>query len=113
MASDIDSDISSQVGLIPEIDNDIYTLLAQLEDYLAKSVSSGNISDESFGLFAQSEDCFATSVSSGNSFDESFGLSQYSNIATNDQSHLLNDFSFVNLPIFPPTFNDSVGNQPL
>lgn len=92
MESDIYSDSPSQYGLIPEFDDDIYN------------------------FFAASEENAVTSVFAGNSFDESlvFGLSQYTNVANNDQSQLLgDDFSFVNLPILPPTFNVSVENQPL
>ena len=92
MESDIYSDIPSQYGLAPDLNNDIYNFAVVLEEIAA------------------------TSISSRNSFDEAlvFDLSQYTNMARNDQSRLLSDdFSFVNLPILPPTFNDSVENQPL
>ncbi|KAI7977267.1 hypothetical protein EIK77_008178 [Talaromyces pinophilus] len=92
MESDIYSDIPSQYGLVPDLNNDIYNFAVVLEEIPE------------------------TSVSSRNSFDEALAidLSQYMNIARNDQSRLLgDDFSFVYPPILPPTFNDSVENQPL
>lgn len=92
MESDIYSDIPSQYGLLPEVDNDIPNFFATLEE---TSLTS---------LFLETN------------FDESsvFDLSQCMDVAEDDQSQLLGDnFSYANLPILPPTFNVSVENQPL
>lgn len=92
MESDIYSDIPNEYGLIPDLNNDIYNFAVVLEEIAPTRVSSRNFFDEALVI----------------------DLSQYTNIARNDQSRLLDDnFSFVNPPILPPTFSDSVENRPL
>ncbi|OKL62233.1 hypothetical protein UA08_02342 [Talaromyces atroroseus] len=92
MESDIHSAIPSHDGLIPELDDGIYSF-------------SGTSNENAM-----------TSAFAGNSFDESLGfsLSLYPDFANNDPTQLLgNDFFFLDLPNSPATFNESVENQPV
>ena len=51
MESDVYSDIPSQYGVIPEVDNDVYNFFAASEENAATSLSSGNSFDEALVFY--------------------------------------------------------------